>query len=277
VFPGETVGTAIKSKQGDTLGFIGVIRDISERQRVEEQARQHQAELAHMARLNTMGEMATGIAHELNQPLAAIANYAAASCKMLDSGNQNPEKLVAALTATQMQAERASAIIRRLRKFVKKQQPQKTLLNLNELIDNVLKFMEYDINKHRISVNLSLDPQLRQVFADVIQIEQVVVNLLRNSIEAMEPLSIDPREINIRTYLNQEAMVQTEIADTGPGIDTHTLFKVFEPFFTTKGSKGMGLGLSISRSIIEAHEGKLWAKSEAGSGAIFYFTLPAAK
>jgi PAS domain S-box-containing protein len=275
VFPGETVGTSIKTNNGDTLGFIGVIRDITERKRAEEQARQHQAELAHIARLNTMGELATGIAHELNQPLAAIANYAAASRKMLDSGNTHPDKLARALEATQTQAKRASEIIRHLRQFVRKQSPHKTPINLNDLINSVLSFMESEIDNQSIKIRLELTEELPEVIADSIQIEQVLVNLVRNSMEAMNHVEPDGRQLFVGTYLNKEQdAAQVEVADTGVGIDTETLNTIFEPFVTTKGDKGMGLGLSISRSIIEAHNGRLWVESQLGSGSRFYFTLP---
>jgi two-component system sensor histidine kinase TtrS len=275
VFPGETVGTSIKTKNGDTLGFIGVIRDITERKLAEEQARQHQAELAHMARLNTMGELATGIAHELNQPLAAIANYAAACRKMLDSSDNHSEKLAKALEATQIQSKRASDIIRHLRQFVRKQSPQKSPINLNDLINAILGFMESEIDKQGIKIRLELTQGLPEVIADAIQIEQVLVNLLQNSMETMSHVDMNNRQLVISTHLTKKhEAVQVEVADTGMGIDTETLKTIFEPFVTTKGNKGMGLGLSISRSIIEAHNGRLWVTSQLGSGSRFYFTLP---
>ena len=275
IFPGETVGTPIKTKSGDTLGFIGVIRDITERKLAEERARQHQAELAHMARLNTMGELATGIAHELNQPLAAIANYAAACRKMLDASDNRSERLVKALEATQIQAKRASDIVRHLRQFVRKQNPQKTHISLNSLIESVLSFMRPELNKRGIILHLELQGGLPDVIADSIQIEQVLVNLLQNSIGAMNHVDIDHRQLTIVTRISKEqCTVEVEVADTGTGMDAETLNTIFEPFVTTKGDKGMGLGLSISRSIIEAHDGRLWVESRVGSGSRFYFTLP---
>lgn len=274
VFPGETVGTAIKTSDGTTLGFIGVIRDISERVRAEEQAKLHQAELAHMARLNTMGELATGIAHELNQPLAAIANYAAASRRMFEAGIKHPEKMVTALESTQKQAERASEIIRRLRQFVKKQSPQKTNVNLNALVHDVVSFTEAESKRLGIQMQLELTEALPLVVADAIQIEQVLLNLTRNGLESMKLVDERSRQLTIRTLINKQEAVQVEVVDTGSGIDNDTLHKIFEPFVTTKGAQGMGMGLSISRSIIEAHDGKLWANSELGLGTGFYFTLP---
>ena len=261
---------------GCVTGILSAGEDITERKQAEEQARQHQADLAHMARLNTMGEMATGIAHELNQPLAAISTYAAASKKMVESGIKQPKKINAVLESISTQALRASEIIRHVRQFVKKQGPQKTILDLNDLIKEVLSFTESELKKQKIQLHLKLSVNLPSIHADAIQIEQVLVNLIRNSLEAMELAPTRKHQMIIRSFLDKEGMLQTEITDNGPGIDADTLNHIFEPFFTTKGAKGMamGMGLSISRSIIEAHGGRLWAESKLGTGSSFFFTLP---
>ena len=248
--------------------------DIVQRKRAEEQARLHQAELAHMARLNIMGEMATGIAHELNQPLTAIANYAAVGSEIVGAGNKNPDKLAKALDSVQVQAERASEIIRRLRQFVKKQSPQRINVSINSLVQDVMSFMEAETRKQNIQTQLELAGELPLVFADAIQIEQVLLNIIRNSLDAMSNAGVEEQKLAIRTYVNGDGNVHVDVSDTGPGIDEVTLSNIFEPFVTTKGAKGMGMGLSISRSIIEAHGGKLWAESEVGRGTTFYFTLP---
>lgn len=248
--------------------------DIAQRKRAEEQAKLHQAELAHMARLNIMGEMATGIAHELNQPLTAIANYAAVGSEMVDAGNKNPAKLVKALDSVQVQAERASEIIRRLRQFVKKQSPQRVNVNINMLVKDVVSFMEAETRKQSIQIELKLAGELPLVFADAIQIEQVLLNIVRNSLDAMQNAGIEKPELVIRTSINGDGNVHVYVSDTGPGIDKKALTHIFEPFVTTKGAQGMGMGLSISRSIIEAHGGRLWAESDVGRGTTFYFTLP---
>ncbi|WP_455202593.1 PAS domain S-box protein [Kaarinaea lacus] len=248
--------------------------DIAQRKRAEEQARLHQAELAHMARLNIMGEMATGIAHELNQPLTAIANYAAVGSEIVGAGNENSDKLLKALDSVQVQAERASEIIRRLRQFVKKQSPQRINVSINTLVKDVVSFMEVETRKQNIQTQLNLAAELPLVFADAIQIEQVLLNIIRNSLDAMRIAGIEEPKLTISTYVNGDGNVHVDVSDTGPGIDEVTLGNIFEPFVTTKGAKGMGMGLSISRSIIEAHGGKLWAESKVGRGTTFYFTLP---
>ncbi|MCK5191749.1 MAG: hybrid sensor histidine kinase/response regulator, partial [Methylococcales bacterium] len=219
-------------------------------------------------------ELATGIAHELNQPLSAINTYAAVSQKLLKSDINQQQKLSEVLEAIGAQAMRASEIIRRLRQFVKKQTPQKTMVVLNKLVQEVLTFTEQEIKKKNVQLQLELADRLPGVCADAIQIEQVLVNLIRNSLEAMELTTTNNRQLAIRTYLNQNGLAQVEVTDTGPGIDGETLSHIFESFVTTKGAKGMGIGLSISSSIIEGHGGHLWAKSEPGKGASFFFTLP---
>lgn len=261
-------------KEGNAVRALGTVQDITERKQTEEQTRQHQADLAHMARINTMGELATGIAHELNQPLSAINTYAAVSQKLLKSDINQQQKLSEVLEAIGAQAMRASEIIRRLRQFVKKQTPQKTMVVLNKLVQEVLTFTEQEIKKKNVHLQLELADRLPEVCADAIQIEQVLVNLIHNSLEAMELTTTNNRQLTIRTYLNQNGLAQVEVTDTGPGIDGETLSHIFESFVTTKGTKGMGIGLSISSSIIGGHGGHLWAKSEPGKGASFFFTLP---
>jgi C4-dicarboxylate-specific signal transduction histidine kinase len=245
-----------------------------ERRHGEEQAVLHQAELAHMSRLNVMGEMATGIAHELNQPLTAIANYASAASKLIGSENQQPDKLMSVLDSVQVQAKRASEIIHRLRKFVKKQTLQKSSVDLNHLVADVVGFMEIETKNDNVQVQLQLQDGLPIVYVDAIHIEQVLMNLIRNSLEAMMSVDENARLLTVHTQLNHEGLPLVEVTDTGPGIDRDTLKHIFEPFVTTKGTKGMGMGLSISRSIVEAHGGRLWAESEPGKGARFYLTVP---
>jgi len=248
--------------------------EIAKQKQAEELARQHQAELAHMARLNTMGEMATGMAHELNQPLAAISISAEACLRMTRKGNEMPDKLPKALESIVNQAGRAGEIIQHLRKFVKKQSPQKATIDLNQLVIEVLDFTEAEMKQHQIELVLELDQSLPTLLADGIQIEQVLLNLVRNSIESMEHAQHPIRQLIVRTLLNSAGSVQAEVVDNGLGMNADELSHVFEPFVTTKGTKGMGMGLSISRSILEVHNGRLWAESRPGEGAKFYFTLP---
>ncbi len=265
----------LRDAQGNIVATLGAGEDITKRRQAEEQARQRQAELAHMARLNTVGEMATSIAHELNQPLSAISTYADVALRMLRGGIEQPEKLTEALEGARNQALRASDIIRHLRKFVSKRSPQKEDVNLNELIDGVIELTKVEVRRQNVGVLLELDNNLQHIHVDIIQIEQVLLNLLLNAVESLQLAPVDSRKITIRTGLSNEGLTQVAVTDTGPGMDKETLRKCFEPFVTSKGVQGMGMGLSISRSIIEAHGGHMWAVSEPGQGATFYFTLPA--
>lgn len=243
------------------------------RERAEEASRQHQADLAHMVRLNTMGEMASGIAHELNQPLTAVTNYAGACQRMIQAG-QDAQRLLEPLESIQKQARRASEIIRRLRAFVRKQQPQKTQVCLEQLIHEALMLIKTSILRHNIPLLLSLEDDVPDIRVDVIQIEQVILNIVQNAIDAMRDTDSHRRQILIRSHLTPDGMVQTNITDTGPGMDAELKQQVFDAFVTTKGKAGMGIGLSLCRSIIEAHGGHLWVESEPGQGATFSFTLP---
>lgn len=245
-----------------------------ERARVEEQARQRQAELAHMARLNMMGEMATGMAHELNQPLSAISTYADVALRMVRGGNRQPDKLIEALQGAGEQAVRASEIIRHLRQLVRKQAPQKSAVDLNALAREVAGFMQFEARKQGIELLLNMDEQLPIVSADSIQLEQVLLNLVRNSIDAIQATTCLTRKIIITTGHNSDGWVEVVVRDSGPGISADLIGQIFEPFVTTKGATGMGMGLSICRSIIEAHGGRLRVRSTPGEGAAFFLTLP---
>ena len=247
-----------------------------ERQHSEAQARRHLDELAHMARLTMLGEMSTGLAHELNQPLAAITTYVDIARRKLRDIEQPPEMMEEALQGTREQAMRASVIIRHLRDLVRKQPSQMMETDLNELILGVLELLEYDLRKSRTKFSLRLQPGLPDVMADNIQLEQVFLNLLHNSMEAMESAGTEKRLVKISTVARDDGWVQVSVADTGPGIDEAIMPRMFEPFVTTKEASGLGMGLSICRSIIEVHGGRLWVESKRGHGATFFMTLPMA-
>jgi len=266
--------TFIKDSNGQIIGSLSSGEDITEVKLAKDKAEQHQTELAHMARLNTMGEMATGIAHELNQPLTAVANYASVCEQMLESIEAPPNTFSEALEGIQSQTMRAAEIIRRLRDFVRKKDPSMSYVNLNELVGDVIRFIRTDARKHGVELQLQLGANLPLVYADSIQIEQVLLNLVRNSIEAMDIDNGETRQLSIQTFVNNEGAVQANIADTGPGMDTEILNHIFDPFFSTKEGTGMGMGLSISRSIMEAHGGRLAAESNDTNGATFCFILP---
>ena len=220
-----------------------------------------------------MGEMATGLAHELNQPLAAIANFARGCIRRLRTGEVVPAELIEPLEEVCEQAERAGEIMRHVRDFVRKSEPRMTAVDINQVVRSVVKFTEHEARQHETVVTLQLAPQQPRVWADSIMIEQVVCNLVRNAVEAMAETRSQRREILIRTVPHDGDIVEIEVVDTGPGIDETVIDNVFDQFFTTK-TEGVGMGLSISRSIVESHGGSIRAESRAG-GATFRFTLQA--
>lgn len=244
------------------------------RRSAEDGARQYQADLAHLVRLITMGEMVANIAHELKQPLTAISLYAANSQAMLSSENLQRDELHKLLGEVQNQSLRAAEIIRRTREFARKQKPQTSSVQLNCLVTEVRDFLAAEARDNGVQLSLELDPRLPPAEADAIQLKQVLLNIVHNAIECLHSNEDKPRQVTVRTHLTEAGEIKADITDTGPGMDADTLSHVFESFFTTKGDAGMGMGLSISRSIIEAHGGQLWATSYPGQGTTFSFTLP---
>lgn len=272
-FPVEYSSTPIRGERGQTIGSVVVFRDISERKLARETARQHQQELAHVARLNTMGEMASGMAHELNQPLTAIATNADACVRLLESGQGKEEKLLDVLERISSQALRAGGIIQQLRQFVRKEEPQRKSVNVNDLIHEALLLMRLDILRADVHVVTELDETIPDVFAQHIQIDQVILNLIKNAVESMTEEPGGKRTLVISTEISGENSVLTSVKDTGAGLLDEQKENLFTPFQTTK-SRGMGLGLSICQGIINAHNGNLYLDSEPGFGAVFRFTLP---
>jgi two-component system sensor histidine kinase TtrS len=246
-------------------------QEIKERQHAQEQALKHQAELAHVARLSTMGEMASGLAHELNQPLSAIHTYVQGCIRRINMGNDDPETIINALKLTAQQADRAGGIIRRLRSFVRKGESHKTYSEINHIVNEVTGFLESQLKNKQITLTLDLEDDLPPVLADIIQIEQVLINLLKNGIESMA--NSEKPVIRVSTRRSDQHFIELCVIDRGHGISEDKLKRIFNPFFTTKTS-GMGMGLSISSSIIEAHDGKLYAENNTEQGARFCLTLP---
>ncbi|MCW8883606.1 MAG: PhnD/SsuA/transferrin family substrate-binding protein [Sedimenticola sp.] len=272
-FPVEYSSTPIKNSQFKTVGSVVVFRDISDRKRIDEEARQHQDDLAHVARLSTMGEMASGIAHEINQPLTAIATNAHACIRMLESNNGQTERVIDVLERIGAQAARAGEIIRHLRQFVKKEQPELSLIDINEVINEVITLLRTEIRKAGVRIDLELDKHIGAVLAQHVQIDQVILNLARNAIEAMLDMPEGSRVLTISTQNQQDGYVKVTVSDTGPGLDASIVDQLFNPFVTTK-SNGMGLGLSISQGIIEAHKGRIFVEPDSLKGATFVFQLP---
>ncbi len=248
--------------------------EMEERRLAEERSQQHLAELAHVARLSTMGEMVAELAHELNQPLSAISSYAQACKRLLDSGEGNHgEELSSSLGQVVEQANRAGEIIRRVRRFVAKNTPSEEAIDVNAMIRDVAGVMAFDARSVKAEVVTALTEPLPPVVGDRIQIEQVLVNLMRNGFEALRESPREPRQVTVHTAFDGRRHIVIDVHDNGRGIPPDVLDRVFDRFFTTK-PDGMGMGLAISRSIVENHGGTLWATPAAEGGAAFHFTLP---
>lgn len=247
-----------------------------ERWRAEQQAHQHRAELAHMARLNTMGEMATGMAHELNQPLTAIATYTDVALRMLDTTTPPYPKIREALQRSREQAQRASELIRHLRKLVRKQRPQRKDVDINALVHEVIRFIHYDANRRNQQFFLQLEPTLPRVYADYIQLEQVLLNLIRSSIDRISSAAAERREVSLLTFVNSEGLIQITVADTFPDLPWISKNKSETIVSSNEGVTRMDMSLSICHSIIAAHGGYLLPESRLGSGRAFHVFLPPA-
>ena len=254
---------------------IELERAAAERHRAETEARERRAELAHVHRLNTMGEMASGFAHELNQPLAAVVNYARGAVRRLKQGKVETGALLPVLEQVAAQAERAAAIIRRIRAFIRKEEPRRAALDFNKIMRETAGLMAADAEREGVRLVLDLAEPLPRVRADAVQIEQVIVNLVRNAIEAMAEATSPVRQVTLRTTRAAGDTVEIAVEDTGPGLPRGEGERMFDPFFTTK-ADGLGLGLSISQGIVEAHGGRLTATAGPNGGAIFQFALSAA-
>jgi PAS domain S-box-containing protein len=270
----ETHAVPLRDAGGTIYALLGITRDVSEHMLAEEQTRRHQTELARVARMSTMGEMATGIAHELNQPLAAIANFARGCLRRVHGAQIELRDLVKPLEEICEQAERAGEVISHVRDFVRKREPQLCAADINQIVRNVAKFAEIEARQHDATLRLVLARDMPQIWADPIMLEQVIGNLVRNSIEAMHDAGSWPREIAVHTGRGADDGIDVEIRDTGPGIDGALIEQVFDQFFSTK-PEGVGMGLSISRSIVDSHGGSIAARSLPGGGATFTICLPA--
>ena len=255
---------------------LTAIRDITESKEARRLQRKHQEELAHAWRVNTMGEMASGLAHELNQPLCAVLNYANACLQMINRSNDIPDDFTAAVTAITTQAERAGKIIRRIRSLIAKRAPTQSAVDVNRVVADVVETERAEAEQQAIPIVTDLAENLPAVLADNVEIEEVILNLVRNAFDAMIDTPRDSRRVTIKTTLNTDDMIQLSVTDTGKGLPDVGPEGVFDFFFTTKDT-GLGIGLSISRSIVESHKGKIWAAPRPDHGATFTFTLPKAR
>lgn len=257
---------------GGNIKIVALARDVSERRARQEKSRLQYEQLAHVARVATMGEMATGIAHELNQPLTAVAAYVDGCLRRLDTGEEMSDAIIQSLRKASEQAHRAGEIISRLRKFVGNVDHTTEKINVNETIRIVLDFIEADISLNQVELRLNLGRAIPPVAGDSILIQQVILNLTRNAVEAMEAVAPGARALTINTT-SENGLIQLAVQDTGAGIIEGDKERVFEPFYTTK-SDGLGMGLAICRSIIENHGGKLWLEQAPDLGAAFHIKLP---
>lgn len=254
--------------------FTHIVRDVSMRKYQEQQDKEHLDELAHVTRLGLMGEMASGIAHEVNQPLSAISSYTQASLNLINSEKPDLNKLTEILQKTQQQSLRAGHIIHRMREFVKSHAKHRSTIDVNKLIHDAVGLCINDIKHANIKLTLELEDGLPKLYADQIQIEQVLINLIRNSLDALQSIPDDrEHQLTIRSHLTADDNIQVRVKDNGIGLNVTQQQKILTPFYTTK-ADGMGMGLSISRSLIEAHEGSLHFNSLPEKGTTFYFTLP---
>ena len=269
------IAQAAHDEHGRIVRHVGTLHDITERWRAEDEVRQMQERLTHFGRISTMGEMAAGIAHEINQPLTAIATYSQACQRLLNSPQAvNADDLMEGLKQIETQALRAGEVIRRLRSFVKNREVKREAVDPNQLLEDILVLAQTDTRHHGVTIRLERGEGLPQVQADPVQVQQVILNLVRNGIDAMLDLPHERREIVLRTRLDEHGDVEFMVCDRGPGLTEAAAGELFNPFFTTKPG-GTGLGLAISQSIVRAHGGKVWYRPHREGGACFFFTLPA--
>jgi two-component system sensor kinase FixL len=258
---------------GNQRYFTGFIRDITERQRTEARLQELQSELVHISRLTAMGEMASTLAHELNQPLSAILNYLKGSRRMLEAvDDERSATLRDALDRAGDQALRAGQIIRRLRDFVSRGESERRVESITKLVEEASALALVGVKDRGIKVRFQFDPSVDLVLADRVQIQQVLLNLIRNAMDAMEESTV--RDLVISVEPESRTHVRVSVADNGSGISPDISEQLFQPFVTTK-RHGMGVGLSISRTIVEAHSGHIWVEPNPGGGTVFNFTLAA--
>jgi PAS domain S-box-containing protein len=261
----------LRDERGNVVKWYGTTTDIEDRRRAEEALQEAQDKLAHVTRTQAMGELAAAIAHEVNQPLTAIVTNGSFSLRRLESGNPNLDELRAAITEIVNDGTRASAVISRIRGLLMKGAPSRTELDINDVIQDVTILLRNELTRNRVSLRTDLGQDLPRVSADRVQLQQVLINLVMNGIEAMRMVSDRPRELLIKSARHPDGVL-VQVQDSGPGIEPGLAARIFEPFFTTK-AEGIGMGLSISRSIIESHGGHL-SFVPVSQGALLQFTLP---
>ena len=256
------------------LRFAGAMMDITQSRQSEEQMQRMQSELARATRVTTLGQLTASIAHEVNQPLAAIVTQGEACQRWLNNEAPKLDEVASSMQWIISDAKRASAVVQRVRALMRKDDQQRLPVDLNGLIEDTIPLVARDLTDHRIVLRVDLGSALPAVSGDRIQLQQVILNLVMNGIQAMAAVGDRPRELTVRSQLDGEGAVLVEVRDTGVGIDAQAAGRLFDAFYTTK-PQGMGMGLAICRSIIDSHEGRIWAENAAdGRGAVFRFRVP---
>jgi PAS domain S-box-containing protein len=268
----HVVAHAVRDEAG-SIEFVGSVMDVTDRKQAEEALRKAQGELAHVTRVMTVGELAASIAHEINQPLTGVITNGQACLRWLGRTPPDLDEAQEAVRRMIRDGSRASEVMARIRTLLRKAEPQKTRLAINDVIGEVIALADSELRRHRVSLHTDLAADLPPVLADRIQLQQVLLNLMLNGMEAMRAVTDRPRELIIRSQLEETDAIRVAVQDAGVGIDPQDLDRIFTAFMTTK-PEGLGMGLAISRSIIEAHGGRLWATLNAGPGATVQFTLP---
>ena len=266
---------AIKDDSGQLLGFAKITRDITDRVQAARELEEARIslKLAHVARVTTLGELTASIAHELRQPLSGVLSSGNASLNRLANQPPNIEKAIESIERVIRAANRSREVIERVLALSRQADSQNMPLIINDVVKEVIQLMEREVSSHQVSLRMELAPDLPLVFADQIQLQQDIINLVMNGIEAMQPVMDRPRELVIRSSRGEADQMLVAVKDCGVGISAENVDRLFTAFFTTK-SSGMGMGLSICRSIIQAHGGRISAANNTGPGATFQFTLP---
>lgn len=273
--PVSLICVPMSSSAGGNTGYV-IYRDITETKRLQDEQRRYheiQLELAHANRIATLGQLSASIAHELNQPLTGIITNCGTCLRMLASDSVNLDGAREAVRRTMRDGNRASAVISRLRALFNNKEPASESVDLNEATREVIALSRGELQNSRVNVRTEFADDLESVTADRVQLQQVVLNLLRNAVDAMNTVNDRPRDLLIRTEREEGDSVRLSVKDAGVGFDPQAMNKLFEAFYTTK-NDGMGVGLSVSRSIIENHQGRLWADLNDGPGATFSFSVP---
>jgi C4-dicarboxylate-specific signal transduction histidine kinase len=269
----HVLGHSVLNRSGDLIELVGTSIDVTERKQAEEARLDAQSRLAHANRVTTMGHLTASIAHEVNQPLGAVVNAAGACRRWLDGDIPNLDEARLAVDWIVKEGNRASEVIRRVRTLARMTDIEKVPLDLNDVVREALALVRRELASQRVSLRVELASALPSILGDRVQLQQVIINLVMNGLEAMQSVTDRPRELAIQSRLDGTQQVLVSVTDCGVGISAKDADRLFNAFFTTKAS-GMGMGLSICRSIIEAHGGRLWATANIPYGAMFQFTLP---